>query len=213
MTAIQQYRPFIHRDREDIDAFLDENPLWADLYEIYLSVRENGYYQKIPSIKMFNEVHYQCVRVLLDRHPEEDIQYNYFDTTRDNLGGSYSASVLCFSMVYAILSLVNNPPRQVRLFLRFLREKMLNMDEYYFPSISKYAYAKGAQGKINMGSDIDLAPCPELPSRIGETFEWWRRATDNFDQKRIRSIVSLWHTKEEQLKALEIIEENFKQIK
>ena len=113
---MNQVREFIYRNRPDIDAFLEESELWSNLYGLFLGIKDNAYYLKIPAVTMFNEVRYQCVRVMLDKHPEENIWMNYLNNAKDTLGWRY-ASDLCFSLVYAVLSLMENPPKQVPFFL------------------------------------------------------------------------------------------------
>lgn len=208
MKPLYTYRPFIHRDRTDIDAYLEESQFWTDLYDLFISIKDNGYKLKVPSIQMFNEVHYQCVRLMLDRHPEEDVWGNYLNPVKDSLGWRY-ASDLCFSLVYAVLSTVKNPPAQIPRFLNVLRERKLKTDEWYFPHCEAFlSYARG----INY--DIDLAPCPEKPGHLDNfsyDARWWKEVTNNFDQERIRQIVGLWQTQKEQLEIIDIIKRKFKQ--
>ena len=52
MTQQYNKRPFIYRSREDIDAFLEESQLWRDIYEVFLRVKDNAYYLKVPSVKI-----------------------------------------------------------------------------------------------------------------------------------------------------------------
>lgn len=208
MNPLYTYRPFIHRERTDIDAYLEESQLWVDLYGLFINIKDNSYYLKVPSVKMFNEVHYQCVRLMLDRHPEEDIWGNYLNPAKESLGWRY-ASDLCFSLVYAVLSLVKDPPPQIPRFLRLLKEKKMKTEECYFPYCENFV-----SNTRDRNYEISLKPCPEKPDRIyyvyGSTFSW-QEATCDFDQERIRAIVRLWETKEEQLEILNIIQKHWEQ--
>ena len=206
MNPIYTYRPFIHRERTDIDAYLEESQLWTDIYEMFINIKDNGYNLKVPSIKMFNEVHYQCVRLMLDPHPEENIWANYLNPAKESLGWRY-ASDLCFSLVYVVLSFVKKPPPQIPRFLRLLKEKKMKTEEWYFPYCKNFVF--NTRGR---NYEVSLKPCPEKPDKIyymyGDTFSW-QEATCDFDQERIRDIVRLWKTKEEQLEVLQLIENNF----
>lgn len=219
-------RPFIYRERDDIDAFLNESQLWRDIYDVFLRVKDNTYRLKVPSVTMFNEVRYQCVRIMLDKHPEEDIWGIYLNDARDTLGWRY-ASDLCFSMVYAVLSLLKNPPVQIPIFCNLLFYKKLNTDIGYFPRFQQLVDSEKAQGVCY---DIDLRAMPEKPAIIrnaGEEkqillngrlatqfipkydYEWWDLQTNHFDQNTIREIVNLWDSKEERCEMIDIIEHAF----
>ena len=54
MKPLYTYRPFIHRDRTDIDAYLEESQFWTDIYDLFISIKFNCYKLKVPSILMFN---------------------------------------------------------------------------------------------------------------------------------------------------------------
>ncbi len=212
-------RPFIYREREDIDEFLDESKLWRDLYDVFLQVRDNVYHLKVPAVKMFNEVRYQCVRLMLDKHPEEDIWSNYLNNAKDTLGWRY-ASDLCFSMVYAVLSVLKDPPCHVQRFCKILSDGKFKDEEAYFPH---FAGLVRLQKILNNSYEIDLTPCPERPQKIrdaimvfptGKEFYvydaiWWKEQTHDFDQDYIRFIIDQWQSKEDKLEMLSVIEENF----
>lgn len=227
MTKIKyNQRPFIYRSREDIDAFLEESQLWRDIYEVFLRVKDNAYYLKVPSVKMFNEVRYQCVRLMLDKHPEENVYGNYLNDARDTLGWRY-ASDLCFSMVYAVLSLLKNPPIQMPRFCAILRDNKLKTEQCYFPDFKQFVEEQKAKGAEY---EIDLQPMPELPKAMrnagyeGQTVmngvavnswfptygsDWWKGVTKDFDQETIREVVALWQDKDERLEVVQMIEQAF----
>lgn len=214
-NPMYNHRIFIYRNREDIDAFLEEGQLWRDLYDVFLRTKDNTYYLKISSARMFNEVRYQCVRVMLDKHPEENIWRNYLNDARDRLGWRY-ASDLCFSMVYAVLSLLKNPPEQVVRFCKVLHDSKLKTEPDYFPDFDTFVREYKQKG---ICYDIDLSAEAESPSVIrslaclDEHFiidsDWWRKITSNFEQQSIRDIVSLWNDKEEKLEIVNMIEDAF----
>lgn len=206
MRHLQQYRPFIYRDRDEIDDFLEESELWRKLYMIFLDVKDNAYRLKVPAVNMFNEVRYQCVRVMLDKHPEENIWQNYLNPAYESLGWRY-ASDLCFAMVYAVLKHIEDAPHHIQLFLKLLNRKM-ETEENYFPYIDSYF------NRLKKVYAIELAPQPEKPDVFRKqllTYDtsWWAEATSGFDQSRIREIVNLWEEKEEKLAIIDIIKGRF----
>lgn len=213
---IHNVRPFIYRERESIESFLEESQLWKDIYEVFLKVKDNAYYLKVPSVKMFNEVRYQCVRLMLDKHPEESLFVNYLNNARDTLGWRY-ASDLCFSMVYAVMSLIKNPPEQATHFCTILSENRLKGEQWYFPHFRQFIEETKAVGGQY---EIDLSPMPESPkvmrntgyygtktTSLGmfpesawiQTYDngWWKRQTLDFDSDAIQEIIALWSDTQE----------------
>lgn len=219
-------RPFIYRSREDIDAFLAESQLWIDLYQLFIRIKDNSFRFKLDETTFFNEVCYQCVRVLLEDHPEKDVYNNYLNDAKDNLGTRY-ASDLCFSMVYAVLSLMKNVPLKVNFFLEALLNKKLKTEMSYFPYIEQYVNEKKSNGTCY---GIDLSPKPELPDVMKNTKtkketilnccphvfyenvygpDWWKFITQDFDQDAIRDIVNIWSSKKDRIEILRQIEEAY----
>ena len=202
MNPLYTYRPFIHRERTDINEYLEESPVWKELHKIYMEAKGMGYKTKLSPLRLFNEVHYLCVRLMLDPCPEKDFTDYYLPHVISALGSH--ATGLCFSMVYAVLNILNDPPEHIPGFLRLLRSR-------YYAGSTKYSsfYKKFAPktGEV----PLDLTPCPERPDSIKEDAMWWRRATGDFRQSRIREIVNFWPALEEKLEVALIIEEQFKQ--
>lgn len=203
MNPIYTYRPFIYRERTDIDAYLEESPVWKELYKKFVEVMTTKQKMKLSPLRWFNEVHYQCVRLLLDRYPEEYFLLSYVKPVSHDLGPHTAG--LCFSMVYAVLNTLSDPPEHIPGFLGLLKRKYNTADAKYSSFYEPFAPKTG-------GASPDLFPCPERPDHIKEDAAWWRRATEDFRQSRIQKIVNLWPTLEEKLEVAQIIEEQFKQI-
>lgn len=115
----QTVRPFIFRERADLDEFLEEDPMWGDLYDLYLSLRRDAVYAVPPTdaTATLKEACAFCTRVLLDKHPEEDVQKNYINSLNDIENVNKD---ICLSLAYAVLKLVHNPPVGVKRFVREL---------------------------------------------------------------------------------------------
>lgn len=81
MKKYQLYRPLLYQDRRSIDEFIKEDPMWEELYRLYLQMRRQ-YSKKINSLKTFNTVRFFCTCVMTDPHPEDDIKENYLQPLR-----------------------------------------------------------------------------------------------------------------------------------
>lgn len=204
-------RTFIYRDRKELDEFLKDNPLNDALYDIFLDVKDSYYNLKIPAEVIFNEVYYQCTRLMLDPHPEARV-WDYLNDAKDNTGWRYTSD-LVFSMVYAVLSVQPQAPYSVRRFLRCLEGK--NLNECYFPSFKNMADIWGGieNGRIVGNTKTyqsDFTPSPESPERINVHKPFiWSEVTDDYNQERIRMIMDLWSDKEDKLAILKMIEDAF----
>lgn len=195
-------RTFIYRDKRELDDFLRDNPLNDALYDVFLDVKDNYYNLKISAEKIFNEVYYQCTRLMLDSHPETRL-WDYLNDAKENTGWRYTSD-LVFSMVYAVLSLQKEISPSIKRFLRYLEGK--NLNDCYFPAFQQLVEER--RGRESYESDF--TPCPEPPERVLNygTFIW-STVTDNYSQERIRMIVNLWKEKEDKLAILDKIEHNF----
>lgn len=198
MNPLYNYRPFIHRERTDIKEYLEESPVWEELYKMYIELIKTECQVKLSPLELFNEVHYLCVRLLLDNCPEEFF-YNEYQPRASSIMGRYTAG-LCFSMVYAVLNTLSDPPEHIPGFLRLLWRRNHARIAQCSSFFEKFA-----------GAPLDLTPCPERPDCIGQDVAWWEEATEDFRRSRIREIVNLWPTLEEKLEAALIIGEQFKQ--
>ena len=177
--------------------------MWEELHKMYIELIKTGCRVKLSPLELFNEVHYLCVRLLLDNCPEEFF-YNDCLPRVSSTMGRYTTG-LCFSMVYAVLNTLSNPPEHIPGFLGLLWRRYNTADAKYSSFYEPFAPKTG-------GASPDLFPCPERPDHIKEDAAWWRRATEDFRQSRIQKVVNLWPTLEEKLEVAQIIEEQFKQI-
>lgn len=199
-------RTFIYRDKKELDEFLQDHYLNEKLYDIFLDVKDSYYNLKISADKIFNEVYYQCTRLMLDPHPESRV-WEYLNEAKENTGWRYTSD-LVFSMVYAILLLQPSISRPIERFLRVLKGKALN--ECYFDAFSNFAESElnsiKAMDSIPY-TPCDFNPCPESPERINHYGTLlWSDVTNDYDEDRIRFIVNLWSNKEDKLSILDKIE-------
>lgn len=211
MNLSFNYRPIFSRDRKELKDFIKEDSLWEDIYDAFLETkRVRGYNSKIPILKIFNEARYQCVRIIQDEYPESDIESNYLSDSSFQLDCDRQAAILCFSVVYTLLSLSGNPSRK---FVRVCDElENVFSNEGYRIAISFYQLVQ-KQKVEGISCEIDLSPQPVSPDELDNVYgykpERWREGSCDFDQQSIREIVFLWKQEEDRLKILERIESAF----
>ena len=204
-------RTFIYRDRKELDEFLKDNELNEALYDVFLEVKDSYYNLKISAETIFNEVYYQCTRLMLDPHPEARV-WDYLNDAKGNTGWRYTSD-LVFSMVYAVFSVQPRLPLSIKRFLRCLEGK--NLNECYFPAFRKMV---DSWGDIENGWIVgyskyhqsDFTPSPELPERLFSHKPFiWSEVTEDYCQERIRMIVNLWSSEKDKLAVLNMFEDAF----
>lgn len=216
-SDIYSIRPFVYRDRGDMNLFLLESPLWKDIYEVYLRVKHNACNLNIPAVNVFNEVRYLCVRVMIDKYSAKSRLQDYLDDAYTMLRHRY-ATDLCCSMVYAVLSLRKDSPDYVKEFCEVLRDEKLKHESNFFPSFDGFVKRNRMQG---VSHNLNLTAEGENPkifleqSVLGKScklrvdYDWWKKVTYDFDQQRIRTIVSMWTRRKEMLMIVDTIEDSF----
>lgn len=126
-------KELIFRERKDIDEFLSEPGLNSSLYEALLAVREPNdvrYALKVTTLQIFNEAYGQALRVLLDRHPEEDYYNNYFLNAKKYFTRSYEVD-LVFCVVYVLLKFCNIEGVNITRFLNTIELRMKDKSGYF----------------------------------------------------------------------------------
>jgi hypothetical protein len=144
---------------------------------------------------------------------------NYLNVAKENLGTRY-ASDLCFTMVYAVLQLQKNLPRNAEYFCSVLKSQHLDKETCYYPGFNRLIDSC----KDKYETDFTPNPCsPDkfdveewTPDSSGHyvltpkyNSHWWKTETANFDQNKIREIVNVWQTKEDRIAVLDRIERAF----
>lgn len=132
-------RQFNYKEREELDDYLDESKMWSDIYDIYLNVKNKLHVMKVPTLELFNEVCYQCVRVVNSKHPEENIQSDYILNACETLD-SPELTRLCFAMVYAVLSVQKNKQIQVTRFLVQIKGEFDRSHSPFFGYFNEYVF-------------------------------------------------------------------------
>lgn len=200
MTLTDLPKQLIYTDRKTLDDFLREDDLNKELYNVYLQVKDKPYYFKFDAVKAFNEAYYIAVLAMNERKPESQVKEWYWNA-QSNIGWVYAAN-LVMSMVYAILSLQENKPKRIDKVLEVMQS--MHFSKEHFPAFKKMAEQEIR--RFNSDLTIHLCPVDKIDNIFNDDFDGWFDLTDDFDQSNIRKIVSLYPSKEERLKLIDLIE-------
>lgn len=196
MKLVNLPKQLIYTDRRNLDDFLREDGLNRSLYKVYLKVKDRPYYFKFSTEKAFNEAYYISTMAMNEPHPELDVrEWRYL--AKNNMGWAYAAD-LVMSMVYAILYLQNNKDEKIDYVLTVMQGAGYSED--YFPDF-KYM-AENETNRYN--SDLSINPCPVDELQNADIF--WPAITEKYDQQIIRELLTLYTSKEERLKLIDLIE-------
>ena len=204
MKKYQLYRPLLYQDRRSIDEFIKEDPMWEELYRLYLQMRRQ-YHTKINSLKTFNTVRFFCVCVMTDPHPEDNFEENYLEplTKISNVDAD-----ICCALAYVVLKLMKNPPTQVSYFLPEL-EAQLESGQYEFKTEQDetdmafdFVDGKKADNKLESWQ-VDLWPHPANISLLPLDKKWWNDVTVGFSMDDLYCMLNFWPDNSNKLMVLE----------
>ena len=130
VSSIPVYRP-----RTDLHELLTENELWEDLYnDLYLKLKARTDSWKFDALTMLNEVYLQCVRAVMDRHPEDCFREKFMKhpLRQDSPLKRMFERDLCLSLSYVVLSLCTaRDEAHVRTF-RLCLEGEMKRERHFF---------------------------------------------------------------------------------
>lgn len=125
----------IYRPRTDLHELLTENELWQDMYNgLYLPLKARTNSWKFDALTMLNEVYLQCVRAVMDRHPEDCFREKFMKhpLRQDSPLERRFERDLCLSLAYVVLSLCTaRDEAHVRTFRLCLEEEM-RQERHFF---------------------------------------------------------------------------------
>lgn len=101
MTSSELHRKLLYCGYSEVTDYLRNSPMHRFLYKQLLVLRPK---LKIDTsiLTIFNELHYQCLKVQYDRNPGLDVKKRYIEEEIEWLG-SINAADLVFSLVLAML--------------------------------------------------------------------------------------------------------------
>ena len=197
MKLVNLPKQMIYTDRRNLDDFLREDGLNRSLYKVFLKVKDRPYYFKFSAEKAFNEAYYISTMAMNEPHPELDVrEWRYI--AKNHMGWAYSAD-LVMSMVYAILYLQNNKDERIEYVLMMMERADYSKD--YFPDFKEMAEKEADR----YSSVFPIHPCPV--DELRDASISWPVVTEGFDQQTIRELLTLYPSKEERLKLIDLIEE------
>jgi len=198
---------------KDFDKFLSSSVFYKELYSTFWSVRDSEYRWKVSNLETFNEWLYQCTRVYIDPHPEDDFYCKYLEDAKNSLGTRY-ASNLIFAMVRATMKVLKKKPDGFDFFMMAYDDrcsKLMTPNVYTAPFdafaenfVSKYGYLN-MQFPLHPFMDIILPWSPF-------SAEDWRDVTSNFDQSRIEEILSTYKSIDFREELVNVIESSYEEI-
>lgn len=122
-------REFFWVDKTKMSEFLKE-PQIKKLYEVYLGIKRKTPSQDYQTLKLFNEVHYLCSKIVYENNADVELNTIICDA-RNNLGWDYSTSIV-INMIYCILSLRKNNSEEILSVIKKI-EKHYRLDQYKTP--------------------------------------------------------------------------------
>lgn len=202
-------RELIFRERKDIDEFLSEPGLNSSLYELLLSVREPNevrYALKVTPLQIFNEAYGQALRVILDRHPEEDYYNNYFLNAKKYFTRSYEAD-LVFCVVYVLLKFSNIGTPNIERFLSVFENRMKDKP-MYFPDFQKFCNTLSRKRSFNKNTDRFYLHTDTITPKDYANINW-SAATFEYNEDWIKYYVDFGADTEEQIAMIDSIQSSF----
>ena len=196
MNASELHRKLHYCGYADISAYLTDNAVNRYIYKQLINVWQR-YGVSTSTLKLFNEVYYQCVKVQTDSRPGEEVQRRYLKDAEAWLG-SCDAALLVVSIVWALLQ---------RKYKKSFSDECFV--EQIAPFVEKGEFVDMANGLISFMQNGDIyspqefktMPCPvnELPT--GDAFEgdeMWRTVTEKFTPAVIERLLTLYSNRAEQ---------------
>lgn len=194
----------IYRTRKTLNDFYSESLLWKHLVKLYTDLHciwSKGRCINLSEdniLEALNEAKSICVRMMLDKYPEENTwmkYFNFLDYNRERIA----------MLVYAILSLIKIPvPKLIRVqqcLLHSLEVEEIISKEFKVTN----DFIEEIRSKELLFT-LDLSSQPELPEDIYD----WSKHTQSFKEEQIRTCLEYWENVPERLHALQLMEESYK---
>lgn len=193
----------MYRDRCSIDEFIQEDPMWEELYRLYLQMKR-GWAIKMNATKTFNTVRFLCVCVLMDAHPEDDVEENYLAPLRKI---SEVNADICCALVLAVLRLMKDAPPRVGYFLGELEAKIEPIS--YSPLDEQNEYVRTLNFLEEKDKQIgnwavNLSPAPVGPLYLPHSQDWWENVTGNFEVDCLYALLDFWPSNTDKLTVLKL---------
>lgn len=183
-------KELLFKDRTDIDEFLSEPGLNTRLYDVILTVREPDKLRrslKASPLQIMNEAYGQALRVITDKHPEDDYFHNYFLNAKKYFTRSYEAE-LVFCVVYALLRLSMLDQPNINRFTHVIERKMADRKSY-FPIFRSFVEEVMSSRVYEPEEERFYLHTDDITAEDFRTIRW-NLATDNFNKDTIGEYLS-----------------------
>ena len=220
-SAANLIRFLLYTDKMQMKEFGLPQNVGDELYELFVTTKDDFLEYRHGSVLFFNEVFYQLTTIYDDPAAAEHVQEYITDFTslyphrgelyepgrnykeaEDYEEKAYKANIYLFGFVWLILKKQRELPRLVKFFLKALEAKLpddgvLNLNKF------KQFYKEHPEP-----IDVIIAPQPDF--HMASSAFWadvndWECATNDFDYHSVRNIVHRFGNIEERKKIIEII--------
>ena len=198
-------RELLWTDKTSMDEFLNE-PVNREMYEMLQKIRRDTILLKdtyFSAIKIFNEVYYQCTRIVYERD-QNDFVRHYLADIKSNIGLNNHARVVCGLIFYLFSHRNNNSLTEKKiaadLLLCFMFDGRYQMEFPRETETSRKTY------------DIDFSPRPCSTGSLSNMLIDWDEVTNHYDKESIDCIVNLYNEVPERKKIYSMIEKAYERF-
>ena len=198
-------RALLWTDIESMDEFLKE-PVNQDMYEMLNKIRRDTILLKdayFSATKFFNEVYYQCTRIVYEQDKDAFIN-NYLADIKSNIGTYNHARVVYGLIFYLLFHRNNNSLAEKKFASNFLLC-------YIFNGRYQLEFPKEAESSIKT-YDIDFYPRPCSTGLLSNMLIDWDEVTNHYDKESIDCIVNLYDEVTERKKIYSMIEKAYERF-
>jgi len=230
MTASELHRKLLFCGYDDLTDFLRNSPLNRYVYKRLL-VMNSVFNDKLPIVKILNEIYYQCVRVRYDSNPGVDINKRYIEESAEWLGSREEAD-LVFFFVWVLMRLkkklsfqeecfidrltpvvLHNDSKEMaeEMLMHMIEQDLTILDEFSaMPSpINDIPYFVGTgedSPQIKNVRDFVLSLYYPVVLALESPKNIWRQLTNNYSHSAIENYIKLYENANDQNQLLERIE-------
>jgi len=192
-------RVLLWSEINDLSKFLEE-PINRELLDLF-DFQEFKFFDgiKYPTIRLLNEVYYQCTRIFY----EQDSNILTDEITSDikaNMGVLNNAKAVYLLICYLLSHRIGNTP-----IVNLFKERFKQLSGFYNDKFKNIIDDWDKSEKYI----IPLSPKPIPASMLDSIFLDWQEITCNYDKDSIRCICDLYAEDEDKLNFLLLIENSF----
>ena len=185
-------RALLWTDIESMDEFL-KAPVNQEMYDLFLKIKQRTMLLKNSDyavIKIFNEVYYQCTRIVYEQEPNIRLK-DYITDIKSNMG-TYNHARVIYGLIFFLFSRrKNNTLIEKQYCSSFFLHFCMCDDKAIKGSFNSESY--DPENKYS----VDLSPRPNPTSQLDKFFIHWKDVTNDFNKESIVSVCKLYSDIEE----------------